>query len=75
MEAEAVLPLAGFTSVGIFLDVQGRDGVTGASRPVLDVSKPIVRHIKIIASASAYGPTYRQYFERRARGKEVLFET
>lgn len=30
---------------------------------------PIVRHIKIKASASPYDPAYRQYFEHRTRGK------
>uniref|UniRef100_UPI0036DD868E hypothetical protein n=1 Tax=Photorhabdus sp. RM322S TaxID=3342825 RepID=UPI0036DD868E len=30
-------------------------------------STPIVRHIKIRANATPYDPTYRQYFERRAR--------
>lgn len=30
---------------------------------------PIVRHIKIKASATPYDPAYRQYFEHRTRGK------
>lgn len=30
---------------------------------------PVVRHIKIKASASPYDPAYRQYFEHRTRGK------
>ncbi|EBU1126739.1 group II intron reverse transcriptase/maturase [Salmonella enterica] len=30
---------------------------------------PVVRHIKIKASASSYEPAYRQYFEHRTRGK------
>ncbi|EKO1959581.1 group II intron reverse transcriptase/maturase [Salmonella enterica] len=30
---------------------------------------PVVRHIKIKASASPYDPAYRQYFEHRTRGR------